>query len=59
MWVTEHSVETTATPEAIWRNWSEVDRWPEWNGDIERIDLSPRWSSAPNPCERASQAAGS
>ena len=39
MWVTEHSVETTAAPEAIWREWSEVDRWPEWNGDIERIEL--------------------
>jgi Polyketide cyclase / dehydrase and lipid transport len=39
MWVTEHSIETTAGPEAIWRHWSDVDRWPEWNGDIERIDL--------------------
>jgi uncharacterized protein YndB with AHSA1/START domain len=39
MWVTEHSVETTAAPEAIWREWSDVDRWPEWNGDIERIEL--------------------
>jgi uncharacterized protein YndB with AHSA1/START domain len=39
MWVTEHSVETTAAPEAIWREWSDVSRWPEWNGDIERIEL--------------------
>ena len=39
MWVTEHSIETTAAPEAIWRQWSDVDRWPEWNGDIERIEL--------------------
>ena len=39
MWVTEHSVETTAAPQAIWRQWSDVDRWPEWNGDIERIEL--------------------
>ena len=39
MWVTEHSVETTAPPEAIWRQWSDVDRWPEWNGDIERIEV--------------------
>ena len=37
--MTEHSVETTAAPEAIWREWSDVDRWPEWNGDIERIEL--------------------
>jgi uncharacterized protein YndB with AHSA1/START domain len=39
MWVAEHSIETTATPEAIWRQWSDVDRWPDWNGDIERIEL--------------------
>jgi hypothetical protein len=39
MWVAEHTIETTATPEAIWRQWSDVDRWPEWNGDIERIEL--------------------
>ena len=40
MWTTEHSIETTATPEAIWRSWAEVSRWPEWNGDIERIELT-------------------
>jgi len=39
MWVTEHSVETTAAPQAIWRQWSDVDRWPEWNGDIKRIEV--------------------
>lgn len=39
MWVTEKSAETTATPEAIWRQWADVRRWPEWNGDIERIEL--------------------
>src|SRR6266480_7788191 len=39
MWVAEHSVETTATPAAIWRQWSDVDAWVEWNGDIERIEL--------------------
>ena len=39
MWATEHSLETTAAPEAIWRQWSDVDHWPEWNGDIERIEI--------------------
>jgi uncharacterized protein YndB with AHSA1/START domain len=39
MWTTEHSVQTSATPEEIWRLWADVDGWPEWNGDIERIEL--------------------
>lgn len=40
MWATEHSVETTASPEAIWRLWSDVGSWPEWNADIEHIEIS-------------------
>ncbi len=40
MWATEHSVETTAPPEKIWRLWSDVKSWPDWNGDIERIEIS-------------------
>jgi hypothetical protein len=39
MWATEHSIETTAAPEEIWRLWADVAGWPEWNGDIERIEL--------------------
>jgi uncharacterized protein YndB with AHSA1/START domain len=39
MWTTEHGVETSARPEAIWRIWADVAAWPEWNGDIERIEL--------------------
>jgi len=39
MWVNEQSVETSATPEDIWRLWADVPGWPEWNGDIERIEL--------------------
>lgn len=40
MWSTEQSIETTASPEAIWRLWSGVSRWPEWIGDLERAELS-------------------
>jgi hypothetical protein len=39
MWRTEHSIETTVSPEAIWRQWADVASWPEWNRDIERIQL--------------------
>ncbi|HEX9350904.1 MAG TPA: SRPBCC family protein [Gaiellaceae bacterium] len=39
MWATEHSIETSAAPEGIWRLWADVSGWPEWNGDIERIEL--------------------
>jgi uncharacterized protein YndB with AHSA1/START domain len=40
MWTNEHSIETTAPPEAIWRLWSDVAGWPDWIADIERIELS-------------------
>jgi uncharacterized protein YndB with AHSA1/START domain len=40
MWSTEHSIETTASPESIWRLWSDVATWGEWNADIERIEIS-------------------
>jgi len=40
MWTTEHSIETTASPESIWRLWSDVATWGEWNADIERIEIS-------------------
>src|SRR5262245_25464614 len=40
MWTTEHSVETTASPESIWKLWSDVATWAEWNADIERTEIS-------------------
>jgi Polyketide cyclase / dehydrase and lipid transport len=40
MWTAEHSLETTASAESIWRVWSDVPSWGDWNGDIERITLS-------------------
>jgi uncharacterized protein YndB with AHSA1/START domain len=39
MWAVEHSIETSALPEQVWRLWADVENWPEWNSDIERIEL--------------------
>jgi hypothetical protein len=39
MWTTEHSIEATGSPEAVWRVWADVPSWGEWNPDIERIEL--------------------
>jgi polyketide cyclase/dehydrase/lipid transport protein len=39
MWTTEHAIESAGSPEAIWRVWADVERWGEWNPDIERIEL--------------------
>jgi hypothetical protein len=40
VWTTEHNVETDAQPEVIWGMWSDVSRWPEWNADLERAEIS-------------------
>jgi hypothetical protein len=37
MWEYGHSVLTTATPDALWRHWSDVAAWPEWNQGIAEI----------------------
>jgi hypothetical protein len=40
MWEAEHSTETSATQQEIWRLWADVAEWPEWNADIEEIELT-------------------
>lgn len=37
MWEYEHSIETTATPDAVWRHWTDMAAWPQWNDGIEKI----------------------
>jgi uncharacterized protein YndB with AHSA1/START domain len=39
VWAVEQSVETSATPQAVWRLWADVERWPEWNAGVERIEV--------------------
>ena len=44
VWHVEESVETTATPEAIWRCWTDVNGWPRWVPDFQ-------WSRLVGPFE--------
>ncbi|WP_406201053.1 SRPBCC family protein [Kitasatospora sp. NBC_01560] len=39
MWEYEHSIETAATPAAIWRLWADVEGWGSWNAEIEKIAI--------------------
>jgi hypothetical protein len=39
MWSYEHSAETTADADAIWPLYSDVSRWPSWNGAVEHVRL--------------------
>ena len=39
VWRIEHSMETAATPQAIWEIFRDVPGWKRWNAGIERIDL--------------------
>lgn len=39
MWTYEHQAITTATPDALYRLWTNVTTWPEWNTDLQRADL--------------------
>ncbi|GAA0611460.1 SRPBCC family protein [Streptomyces crystallinus] len=40
MWEYEHSIETSATPEEIWRLWADVENWGTWNTEIEKIEMN-------------------
>ncbi|BCW35153.1 hypothetical protein StoSoilA2_12090 [Arthrobacter sp. StoSoilA2] len=39
MWDYEHSVETTAAPQALWQLWADVESWGSWNAEIERVEI--------------------
>jgi uncharacterized protein YndB with AHSA1/START domain len=40
MWTTESSTDLAVRPESVWKAWTDVERWPRWNGDIAAIELS-------------------
>jgi hypothetical protein len=39
VWRIEHSIETAASPEAVWGIFRDVSGWKRWNAGIERIHL--------------------
>ena len=39
MWEYEHSTETTAAPDEVWRHWSDMTAWPQWNDGIEELEI--------------------
>jgi hypothetical protein len=41
----ERSLQTEASPEAIWRIWSDVSTWPQWNPDVTAISLEGPFAS--------------
>ena len=41
----ERSVETTASPEAVWKVWSDTSTWQEWNPDVQSMSLNGPFAS--------------
>ena len=39
MWEYEYSVETAAHPAVLWRLWSDMAAWPQWNAGIEKLEI--------------------
>jgi uncharacterized protein YndB with AHSA1/START domain len=41
----ERSRDTTASPDAVWRIWSDPSTWPTWNPDVRSISLDGPFES--------------
>ena len=39
MWSHEDSIETSALPARVWKFFSDVARWKDWNAGIERMEI--------------------
>ncbi|MEU5764645.1 SRPBCC family protein [Streptomyces asoensis] len=39
MWEYEHSIETGAAPEAVWRLWADAENWGSWNAEIAKTEI--------------------
>lgn len=40
MWHAEHTEITAASPEGVWRLWSDVATWPDWDHGVQRATLA-------------------
>ena len=38
-WTYQHSIETTASREELWRHWSDIASWPQWNAGIRAMEV--------------------
>jgi uncharacterized protein YndB with AHSA1/START domain len=36
----QRSVETSASPAAVWKVWSDTTTWPQWNPDVQSMTLN-------------------
>ena len=36
----ERTVETAASPQTVWKIWSDTSTWPEWNPDVQSMTLN-------------------
>jgi uncharacterized protein YndB with AHSA1/START domain len=39
MWEYEYSIETSASAAAVWKRWSDMAAWPQWNDGIQKIEI--------------------
>jgi uncharacterized protein YndB with AHSA1/START domain len=45
MAVEERSVETKASPQAVWKIWSDTSTWAQWNPDVQSMKLNGPFAS--------------
>jgi Polyketide cyclase / dehydrase and lipid transport len=45
MWTHQETVATSAAPDAVWRLWSDVSGWSDWDEDIEWSRLDGRFET--------------
>jgi len=45
MAVEERSVETKASPRAVWKIWSDTSTWAQWNPDVQSMKLNGPFAS--------------